>query len=147
MLNMQSLLQKNAVLVACLSTSMGMTMGAAQSFADLPTGTYRYTRSNSERLMRKSGSVVIGIEMIDGGDGIARENRPSLVRSCFRGQAVGDRLIHTTQVSPPYSPAADWQSNQTILLVPSAVHLAIDGLAPTPAEQTALQECVQAFWR
>ena len=130
---MQPLLQKVSVLLTCLSTSVGV----AQSFADLPTGTYRYTQSDSERLMRKSGSVVIGIEILDNG------SRSSLVRSCFRGQAAGDRLIHVTQVSPPYDPASHWESNLTIEITsPLAGNTVL-----TEAEQAALETCIQAFWR
>lgn len=141
---MQPLLQKIFILLACIP----IPVSSAQSFADLPTGTYRYSTPNSERLIRKSGSVVIGIEVMSGRDGeIFQGNRASPILNCFRGQAQGDRLIHTTQVSPPYSPASDWQSNQVIAIEPAAVRLATDDLAPTTTEQSALEECIQAFWR
>lgn len=150
---MQPLLQKISILLACVS----VPISSVQSFADLPTGTYRYSTPDNERLIRKSGSVVIGIEVMSDRDGVSEAmperaiafqgNRNSPVLNCFRGQAQGDRLIHTTQVSPPYSPASDWQSNQVIAIEPAAVRLATDDLAPTATEQSALEECIQAFWR
>ena len=81
---------------------------ADRSFAAMPTGTYRYLsdhvsdsgdRASQTFLFRKSGSVVIGAELI--GDR-ARTHAPVL--NCFRGQAVGDRIVRITRVSPPYSP-------------------------------------------
>ncbi len=137
---MQPLLQKIFILLACIP----IPVSSAQSFADLPTGTYRYSTPNSERLIRKSGSVVIGIEVMSGRDGETFQgNRASPILNCFRGQAQGDRLIHVTQVSPPYNPASHWESN---LMIEIELPISPD-TDITAAEQSALEDCIQAFWR
>ncbi|MBE9060736.1 hypothetical protein [cf. Phormidesmis sp. LEGE 11477] len=89
-------------------------------------------------LLRKSGSVVIGVELISRREQIT-------VRYCFRGQAEGDRIKHITRVAPPYSPASDWESRQTLdltelSLLPNETNLSL-------AEQTALEDCLSIFWR
>lgn len=109
-----------------------------QSFADQPTGIYRYTTPNRKRLgrtllLRKSGSVVIGVELYRGRD-----------RSCFRGQAKGDRIVYVTYVYPPYNPASDWKSGQVLEIAPL---ISGDVRNSTIAEQTALDTCIQFFWR
>ncbi len=121
-----------------------------QSFAAMPTGTYRYLLDNGNRssqtfLFRKSGSVVVGAELI------SRTQTNALVLNCFRGQAKGDRIIHITQVSPPYSPLSNWESRRSIEIATQtgqtgAASLEVSYL-PTDVEQTALETCIQLFWR
>ncbi|MEM8808873.1 MAG: hypothetical protein AAGF01_22875 [Cyanobacteria bacterium P01_G01_bin.38] len=106
-------------------------------FATLPTGTYRYVSPDENRLsltllLRKSGSAIIGVELLG-----ERE------LSCFRGQAQDNRIVYVTQVYPPYDPASDWQSGQVIEMA----SLVSRGQSPTAAEQEALETCVQLFWR
>ncbi|MGB5916443.1 MAG: hypothetical protein WBG63_16385 [Phormidesmis sp.] len=120
------------------------------------TGYHSSHRSGRTWILRKSGSAVIGIEL----SGDRTPNRPQdrtpnrtpniepdrpRVLHCLRGQAAGDRIIRITQVSPPYTPAANWESQQTLDLAP----LTRQSPSPitTPAEQAALVECIQAFWR
>ncbi|NJL86169.1 MAG: hypothetical protein HC886_09600 [Leptolyngbyaceae cyanobacterium SM1_1_3] len=128
-----------ALLLACTAAAVD----EAQTFANLPTGTYRYTTPDSGRLfrtmlLRKSGSAVIGVELV--GD---RASTDVMALSCFRGQAQGDRLIYVTRVQPPYDPASEWQSGQELEL---AAGVSRD-TSLAPAEQTALETCIQLFWR
>lgn len=123
---------------------------AVASFADFPQGTYRYrdlsSQSASTLLLRKSGAIVIGVELL-------ASDRPErvLAQRCFRGQAEGDRLIYVTFAYPPYDPAAVWESGEVIdlTLLEGPIPTADERLQtqPNEAEQTALTNCVQIFWR
>ena len=118
-----------------------------QPFALLPAGTYRYTaadtgaantgaRASRSWLFRKSGSVVIGAELMSG-------RSRGLALGCFRGQAEGDRIVYVTQVAPPYDPASRWESG---LVIDLAAGVSLDQ-PPTAAEQAALETCIRVFWR
>lgn len=116
-----------------------------QTFAAMPTGTYRYHLDNGDRpgqtlVFRKSGSVVIGAELMSD-----RINAPAL--NCFRGQAQGDRIINITQVSPPYSPSSNWASGQSIEIVAQSDIASLENYLPTELEQNSLRTCIQLFWR
>ncbi|MGD1898516.1 MAG: hypothetical protein ACFB16_16360 [Phormidesmis sp.] len=117
----------------------------AASFADWPPGTYRYTATTADAtphdwILRKSGSAVVGIELL------TRQRRTAVLH-CFRGQAEGDRITNITQVSPPYSPASEWVSGRTLDLSTLSLAEAQAESALSPAEQAALSSCLQLFWR
>ncbi len=120
------------------------TQPGDQPFSAMPTGTYRYRLDSNDRpsqtfLFRKSGSVVIGAELM------SRTNVSAL--SCFRGQAEGDRIINITQVSPPYSPSSNWESGLSIEITTQAGAVSLEDYLPTASEQTSLETCIQLFWR
>lgn len=146
--------------IALLFAYTPVAYSVAQPFAAMPTGTYRYlvegssvengNRSSQTFLFRKSGSVVIGAELM--GD---RTRAGTSVLNCFRGQAEGDRITHVTRVSPPYAPDSNWQSRQIIEIatppdsagVASGMASLEENYLPTELEKTALETCIQVFWR
>jgi len=136
-----------------LSADLSTQRLTESSFETQPTGTYRYTAGLSDGpreapdrtwILRKSGSAVIGIALSSDRTPNRTPDRTRVLH-CLRGQAAGDRIIRITQVSPPYTPAANWESQQTLDLAP----LTRQSPSPitTPVEQAALVECIQAFWR
>ena len=134
-----------ALLLACkLAAVNDVHAGDIQPFALRPAGTYRYTVADSGEgarrslLFRKSGSVVIGAELMS-----RRGRSHTPVLGCFRGQAEGDRIIYVTKVAPPYDPASRWESG---LVIDLAAGVSLDQ-PPTAAEQAALETCIQVFWR
>lgn len=137
--------------IALLLAYTPVSQQADQSFAAMPTGTYRYLLDDGDRssqtfLFRKSGSVVIGAELMSD-----RSRASAPVLNCFRGQAEGDRIIHITRVSPPYSPLSNWESGQSIEIAnqtsPASVASLEEIYLPTDAEQISLETCTQLFWR
>ncbi len=131
--------------IALLLAQTSVPQQIDQSFAALPTGTYRYRLDSGDRqgqafVFRKSGSVVIGAELM--GD---RISTPTI--KCFRGQAEGDRIINITQVSSPYSPSSNWESGQSIEITAQIGTAPLTGYLPTASEQISLETCIQLFWR